>query len=266
MDSSGGSPSRLRFAQVGRHFRKGRQLRWALKGVDLDVAPHEFVALVGPSGCGKSTLLNMAAGLLMPSSGSVHFDGGPVTEVNTRVGYVTQRDNLLPWRTVQGNIELPLEIREVDPGERRRLAAQIISLVGLEGFEKHYPGELSGGMRTRVNLARTLVYATDTWLMDEPFAALDAQLKLLLQDELVRLQERFRTTVLYVTHDLSEAVALADRVVVLGTHPGHVRHIEVIPTRRPRNVLEDPYTPEFNEIRHRLWNLIQTDLRRRESA
>src|SRR3984957_9627603 len=207
----------IRLAGVGKRFvTRDREVE-ALQPIDLAIHAHEFVALVGPSGCGKSTILNLIAGLLPPSSGVVLYDGTAVARPDRRVGYMTQKDTLLPWRTAADNVRIALELkcRAVPRAEADARVAQIIGLVGLSGFERHYPSELSGGMRKRVGLARTLIYEPETLLMDEPFGALDAQLKLLMLDQLQRLTQQRRMTVVFVTHDLGEAITLADRVVVL---------------------------------------------------
>src|ERR1700681_472908 len=206
----------ISLSDAGKEFSaRGKTLR-ALEPLTLDVARQEFVALVGPSGCGKSTILNLIAGLLRPSEGVVSYDGMAVTGPNRRVGYMTQKDTLLPWRTAADNIRIALELkcRAVPRAEANARVAQMIDLVGLGGFERHYPAELSGGMRKRVALARTLTYEPETLLMDEPFGALDAQLKLLMLDQLQDLTRQRRMTVVFVTHDLGEAITLADRVVV----------------------------------------------------
>jgi NitT/TauT family transport system ATP-binding protein len=178
--------NKVRLAGVGKKFAmRGREIQ-ALQPVDLEVKREEFVALVGPSGCGKSTILNLVAGLMPPSEGGVFYDDDPVGGINRRVGYMTQKDTLLPWRNTADNIRISLELkcRSVPKKEAADKVAQIIELVGLKGFESHYPAELSGGMRKRVSLARTLIYEPETLLMDEPFGALDAQLKLLMLNEL----------------------------------------------------------------------------------
>src|SRR3990170_8475967 len=172
---------------VARGERRRRRAFLALHGVNLAIQPGRFVSFVGPSGCGKSTLLNMVAGLVRPTDGAVWYKGAPVLGVNTDVGYITQDDNLLPWRTLLENVEVALEFRGVGAGERRTRAQGFIERVGLSGFEHHYPHELSGGMRKRTALIRTLIYEPDVILMDEPFGPLDAQTRVILQDELLRL-------------------------------------------------------------------------------
>jgi NitT/TauT family transport system ATP-binding protein len=254
-----GSGRGLRFEGVSKVFTAHSDNRpfLAVRDVELDVPQGRFVCLIGPSGSGKSTLLNMAAGLFLPTKGTVYHDGTPVRAVNTRVGYITQQDNLLPWRTLEANVAVGLEIRRTSRAERRRRVAETIELVGLQGFEKHYPAQLSGGMRKRATLARTLIYSPDTLLMDEPFGALDAMLKNTLQLELLRLWEQDRKTVLFVTHDLDEAILLADEIVVFGTDPGRIIHVETVDFERPRTLTDIRRTQEFTAVWERLWALIE---------
>lgn len=252
----------IRLEGVGKSFvARGKEIR-ALEPTDLAVRPREFVSLVGPSGCGKSTALNMVAGLLQPSEGVVLYDQNPLRGVNQRVGYMTQKDTLLPWRDVNGNIGISLELRcrPTPPGEAKDRIAQMVELVGLKGFEHHYPGELSGGMRKRVALARTLIYEPETLLMDEPFGALDAQLKLLMQDQLQRLTRARNITVVFVTHDLGEAIALSDRVAVFSARPGRIRVLRDILLERPRNVFDIRFTREFGELHEELWNVLKHEV------
>lgn len=239
---------------------RGRIIR-AVDDMTLEVPERQFVALVGPSGCGKSTILNMVAGLLKPSAGFVEYDGAPVSAANTRVGYMTQKDTLLPWRTVADNIGIAHELRcrKATRSERQDRVAEMIELVGLTGFERHFPAELSGGMRKRAALARMLIYEPETLLLDEPFGALDAQLRLVMQQELLRLVERRQMTVILVTHDLEEAVVMADRVVVFTSRPGRIRTSRDIPFERPRNPMELRFKPEFSAIHKELWNELKQE-------
>jgi NitT/TauT family transport system ATP-binding protein len=234
----------------------------ALQPTDLAVEPQEFVALVGPSGCGKSTILNLIAGLLQPTGGTVRYDGAAVQSVNRAVGYMTQKDTLLPWRTAADNVRIALELkcRAASRGEVESRVAQMIDLVGLNGFEKHFPAELSGGMRKRVALARTLIYEPETLLMDEPFGALDAQLKLLMLDQLQTLTQQRRMTVLFVTHDLGEAITLADRVVVFSARPGRIRTIRTIDLPRPRDVFRIRFTEDFAHLHEGLWDELKDEV------
>ena len=254
--------SKVQLLGASRSFDVRGQVIHALQPSNLQVGTREFVALVGPSGCGKSTILNMVAGLLAPSAGQVLYDGVPVLEPNRRVGYMTQKDTLLPWRNVIDNIGVALELkcRSVPRAEKARLIAQMIDLVGLQGFERHYPSELSGGMRKRVALARTLIYEPETLLMDEPFGALDAQLKLLMLDQMQRLTQDRQMTVLFVTHDLGEAITLADRIVVFSARPGSIRAVRDIPIERPRDVFRIRFAPEFARLYEELWNELKDEV------
>ncbi|WP_051357000.1 ABC transporter ATP-binding protein [Azorhizobium doebereinerae] len=233
-----------------------------LRDFSLVVAEGEFLAVVGPSGSGKSTVLNLLAGLDMPDEGHIACNGAPVDGVNTEIGYLTQHDSLLPWRTVEENVAVPLEIRGVAVSERRDRVHAMIASVGLKGFERHHPRQLSGGMRKRAMLARTLIYNPSTILMDEPFGPLDAQLKLVLQAELMRLWSESRKTVVFVTHDIVEAITLADRVVVLSPRPSRVKLGERIAIGRPRSVHDVRFAPAFEDHYRRLWGAIETDIGR----
>jgi NitT/TauT family transport system ATP-binding protein len=229
----------------------------ALHDVSLDIPPGEFVCLVGPSGCGKSTLLNIAAGLLHTTGGEVTCNGAPIRGVNTGVGYLTQHSALLPWRTVEGNVAVPLELQGVRRAARRERVQAALKLVGLAHVARHYPSQLSGGMQRRLALARMLVYGPTILLMDEPFGALDAQLRMELQQELLRIWERDKRTVLFVTHDLEEAMMLGDRIVVLGAHPGRIIHEERIAFPRPRDLNILRLTEDFRTVGTRLWRMLE---------
>lgn len=257
----------LQFDHVAKHFRSKERSIVALDDADISVREGEFLSIVGPSGCGKSTLLNMAAGLMPPTRGTVFYRGKQVLGVNTNVGYVTQRDNLIPWRRVHENVRVALEIRGTTNGaDREALVGEVIERVGLAGFAHHYPAELSGGMRKRVTLARTLIYNPETLLMDEPFGALDAQLKLVLQNELLDLwSEDESKTIVFVTHDLNEAVALSDRVVVLSARPSRVKVIREVDLPRPRDVFAIRFDRRFTELSHELWEILQADIMKGES-
>lgn len=234
----------------------------AVDGIDIEVPSESFTALVGPSGCGKSTVLNMVAGLLKPTEGVVTYDGKPVSGPNVRVGYMTQKDTLLPWRTVEDNVGIAFELacRRLPKAEQVDRVREIIELVGLKGFERHYPSELSGGMRKRAAFARMLIYEPETLLLDEPFGALDAQLRLIMQQELLRLVERRRMTVILVTHDLEEAIAMADRVLVFTSRPGRIRATRTIPFERPRDPVNLRFRPEFGKLYEDLWNELKDEV------
>ena len=232
----------------------------ALRNVSLSIAESEFVAIVGPSGCGKSTLLSLVAGLLKPIRGEVHYANRPVNGINTRAGYMTQKDTLLPWRTVEANISLPLEIRGISKEERRERAHQLARLVELQGFENAYPHELSGGMRRRVLLARSWIYDPETLLMDEPFGALDAQTRLVLQNELLKLWYQRRKTVIFVTHDLGEAISLASRVIVMSRRPGTIKADRVIDLGHPRDIFQIRFSPEYSRLHEELWTSLRDEV------
>ena len=245
----------IRVEKVIRSFVHNQQEIPVLNGITLEIEQGSFVVLVGPSGCGKSTLLNIIAGLLPATTGSVYYKDRPVVNPHLEMGYLTQKDTLMPWRNIEHNIEMPLEIRSVNNRERKRRARELMRIVGLAGFEKSYPRELSGGMLRRASLARMLVSNPETLLLDEPFAALDAQLRLELQGELLRLWSGSGKSVIFVTHDIEEAIALGDRVVVLGSQ-GRIVLDEYVNLPRPRDVAEIRFQPQFVEIHHRLWDAL----------
>lgn len=232
----------------------------ALEGVDLEVREGEFLAIVGPSGCGKSTLLEILAGLTVPTTGEARIGGEALRGPHPDVGIVFQEESTFPWLSVWGNIEFGLRMRGVAAAERWRRVEEMVRLVGLVGFENHLPGQLSGGMRQRVAIARTLVLRPRILLMDEPFGALDAQTRLIMGDELLRLWERLRATVIFVTHDIGEAVRLAERVVLMTARPGRIK--EVVPVRlpRPRDFEAVSAHPEFNSLVARLWGSLKAEV------
>ena len=254
------------FVGISKRFRRGSEVFLALKDVDLHIHSGEFVCIVGPSGCGKSTLLNLLAGLMEPSRGEVRMAGSRIAYPNTRVSYMTQKDTLMPWRTVAKNISLPLEIAKRPKGEIKDLVDAMIRTVGLEKFENSYPWQLSGGMRKRVILGRTLIRDPDVLLADEPFGALDAQLRMILQEELQRLWMETGKTILFVTHDIGEAVALADRVIVMSARPGEIKLDRRITMERPRNVYRISTHPEFTEHVAELWEALRDDMRAGEDV
>jgi len=225
----------------------------AMGPTTLQVRKGEFLAIVGPSGCGKSTLLNMVAGMLRPAEGAVRYDGATVSGPNSDVGYITQKNYCLPWRTVERNVRLPLEFRGVPAAEIGPRVQRAIKQVGLAGFEKAYPRQLSGGMLQRVMIARTLAYAPQTYLMDEPFGSLDAQLRMRMHGELLTLWESTGATIVFVTHDLQEAITLADRVVVMSKRPGLPKLVIDIDLPRPRDVVDVHANPAFGAYFKQLW-------------
>ena len=225
----------------------------ALRDVEFDVAGGEFVAIVGPSGCGKSTLCELAAGLARPTRGALSFRAESIRGPHPAVGIVFQEDSTLPWFTVLENVAFGLRARGLPRAERETRAAGMVELVGLSGFERHYPRQLSGGMRQRVAIARTLVLEPELILMDEPFGALDAQTRLLMGEELLRIWERVGATILFVTHDIEEAVRLADRVVVMSARPGRVKRVVAVPLRRPRHDGDPATRAEADRLADAIW-------------
>ncbi len=232
----------------------------ALQGVDLTVAPGEFCAVVGPTGCGKSTTLALISGLEPPSRGEVTVLGAPVNGVGRSVGYMFQRDAVFPWKTVLDNVAAGPRFRGMRGSEATERAREWIVRVGLAGFEGHYPHQLSGGMRKRVALAQTLITEPQILLMDEPFSALDVQTRALMENELLDLWAATGASVVFVTHDLEEAVALADRVVVITAGPGTVKAVYPVDLPRPRNIQEIRFLPAFNQIYQEIWSSLKDEV------
>jgi NitT/TauT family transport system ATP-binding protein len=243
---------------VWKEFAKGERRVMALQDIDLDVAPREFVAILGPSGCGKSTLLNMVAGFDHPTRGTVKVEGEEIVEPSPRRCVVFQEPALFPWLTVMDNVVFGPKNRGQPAAEYRPRAAQIIEQVGLRGFEASYPAELSGGMRQRVGIARVLIMEPKVLLMDEPFGSLDAQTRTLMQELLLALWERHHQTVLFITHDIEEALLLADRVCVMTARPGRIKKSIAVPMPRPRSI-ELTLSPEFNALRREVLDLIREE-------
>lgn len=237
-------------------YSSGRRETLAVDGATLDVGEGEFVALVGPSGCGKSTLLKVVAGLIPADAGTVLVGGEPVRGVPGGVGMVFQNDALLPWKSVRDNVRLPLALRGLGSRERDAEIVRLLDLVRLTGFEDFYPRALSGGMRKRVALARTLAYDPRLFLMDEPFGPLDAQTRILIGREFLTIWERLGKSVLFVTHDVEEAIALADRVLVMSPRPGRIVAEFPIDVPRPRDYEEIRFTPEFRELQRAIWHAL----------
>ena len=238
--------------------RTGEQIT-AVDNLDLTVAPQEFVSIVGPSGCGKSTFLKVVAGLAEPTSGTVMLNGKPLTEAADRRAMVFQDASLFPWYSVMRNLTYGLECRGVSPKTARAVVAPLLDKVGLSGFEKHYPYELSGGMQQRVNLARALAVDPEILLMDEPFAALDAQTREIMQAELLRIWADTRKTVLFVTHQIDEAIFLSDRVIVMSARPGRIILDTAVDLPRPRS-LEIKESPEFLSMQKKVWSLLEDEV------
>jgi NitT/TauT family transport system ATP-binding protein len=233
----------------------------AVQEVSFSVGGGEFVAIVGPSGCGKSTVLNLIAGLAPVSQGRIVIDRRAVEGVDRRLGFVFQRDALLPWKTVAQNVALPLLFRRVEPAVARARVAEWIARIGLTGFEQYHPYQLSGGMRKRVALAMTMVYEPEIILMDEPFGALDVQTRNLMENDLLEIWAQLRRTVVFVTHDLEEAIALSDRVVVMTASPGRVKAEYRIDLPRPRSVTEIRFHPDFARLYETIWKDLKDEVR-----
>src|SRR5712691_4393761 len=252
------SAPKLCVADVSMTFKTPTGAFHALAPVTLSIPQGRFVSLIGPSGCGKSTIFNIIAGLLEPSGGRVLIDGVDATGTIGRVGYMLQKDLLLPWRTVLDNVILGMEIQGVPLREARQRALPLLLRYGLSGFEYLYPNSLSGGMRQRAALLRTLLFDTDVILLDEPFGALDAQTKLQMQEWLMQLWSDFKKTVVFVTHDVEEAIYLSDEIHVMGTRPGRV--LQTIPITLPRpRVRTTALTPAFIAIKERCLGLLHVN-------
>jgi NitT/TauT family transport system ATP-binding protein len=255
------APAKIRLSNIGIIFRpRDRGAVEAVRGVSLDVPDGSIVTIVGPSGCGKSTLLNVVSGLLQPSAGFAEVNGAKVNGIRHDVGYMFARDGMMPWRTAAENVEFGLEVRGV--ASRRAVAREWLRRVGLDKFEDHYRHELSQGMRQRVAVARTFAVEPDILLMDEPFGALDSQTRLLLQALFLSVWERNKRTVLFVTHDLHEAIFLSDIVVVFTNRPGRVKSIIPVELSRPRPPpAELAIAPEFRDIYSRIWSDLKDEVR-----
>jgi len=250
----------LQIEGIRKEFAGGAVPVVALEAVDLGIERGEFITLVGPSGCGKSSLLTLISGLAPPSGGRIRLDGREILGTDRQVGFITQQDNLFPWRTLIDNVALALELAGIGTAERQREATRWIKRVGLEGFERAYPHQLSGGMRQRANIIRTLIYAPAVILMDEPFGPLDAQTRQSLQALLLSIWETQRSTVLFVTHDLTEAIALADRVVLMSARPGRIVRVDRVDIPRPRDIFHLHDLPEFRRLYDALWNELAVQL------
>jgi NitT/TauT family transport system ATP-binding protein len=243
---------------VTKSFPVGRDRLLALDEIDLDVRTGEFVTLVGPSGCGKSTLLDLISGLETPTSGRIRIDGRDVTGPGLDRGVVFQQYALFPWRTALANVSFGLETKGVRRRERTARAREVLDLVGLSGFADRYPHQLSGGMKQRVAIARSLAYEPEVLLMDEPYAALDAQTREALQDQLLDIWRRLGTTIVFITHSIEEAVYLGQRAAVMTSRPGRIKHILDIDLPKTEDVRA---TPEFAAQRHEIWQLLRSEIR-----
>ncbi len=256
--------TRITVEALDKRFKTAGDDVIAVDNVSFEVRQGEFVALLGPSGCGKSTILNMVAGLLAKSGGRISIDADDVVtgQVNRKVGYIFQRDTVFPWRTVEANIGYGLEIAGVAKAERDAKVARAIEVSGLAGFAKSFPRMLSGGMRQRVALMRTLIMEPEILLMDEPFGALDTHTKLEMHKTLLEIWERERQTVLFVTHDLGEALTLSSRIILLSARPGRLKEDFEVPFARPRDAVSLRETDEFGRLYSHIWHSLGQEFRR----
>jgi len=254
-------PAAIEFDNVSLAFGGGEAgPMLALDGVSFAAPQGQITTVVGPSGCGKTTLLRLVAGWLKPSAGRTVYRGREVAGLNVGVGFVTQDSNLFPWATALGNVEFPLAVRGVPAAERRDRARDWLNAVGLSGFEDSYPAQLSGGMQKRVAIARTFIYEPDVILLDEPFGALDAQTRMMLHHQLLQLWQKRKMTMLFITHDLVEAITLSDHVLVMTKRPGRVKDLYPIPLPRPRNVFEIYLEPGFDATYAALWQHFKSEI------
>lgn len=253
---AGNSRNLVEFDNVSLKFEQNSSL--TIDKVSLAVERGKFLSVIGPSGCGKTTLLNLIAGLLKPTGGEVRCGGKPVSGINTDVAYITQDPNLLPWLTVGANVGLPLKLRGASKKEQQQEVAAWLELVGLSGWEDHFPRQLSGGMRKRVSIARALISNPRVVLMDEPFGPLDAITRMRLQQDLLDLSEKAERTVIFVTHDLSEAISLSDEVAVMAGGPGKIKGVLPVPIDRPRTILDLPELPIYSQLGKQLWALFNS--------
>jgi len=245
--------NKLKLDHLSVRYENKGESTLAVTDVNLTVKNGEFVSVVGPSGCGKSTLLKVVSGLLKPSEGTAYIDGKPITDVPESIGMVFQNDALLPWKSVIDNIRLPLAIKGQSRTEQEDKARDLIKMVGLEGFEHFYPSRLSGGMRKRVALARAFAHDPSLYLMDEPFGPLDAQTRVSIGEEFVKMWERVGKSVLFITHDIEEAIALSDRVVVMTGRPGTIKAEFEVPLERPRPFYDIRFDSRFKELQKEIW-------------
>jgi len=252
----GGRKVKLKAINVTKVFEEGNRRVMALQDFSLEVRENEFTVIVGPSGCGKSTFLYLVAGFEKPTKGEIFLDGKLITKPGPDRGFVFQEPTLYPWKTVLGNIMFGLEITGVPKEEAKKRAMRLIKMVGLKGFENAYPHTLSGGMKQRVGIARALAYDPEILLMDEPFGALDAQTRKVMQRELTRIWEQTKKTVLFVTHSVIEAVYLADTIVVMTARPGRIKGIIEVNLPRPRSYTDEKYLA----IREKVLNLLEEEV------
>jgi NitT/TauT family transport system ATP-binding protein len=247
---------------VTKVFTTGKdQSLLAVDNLSFEIGDGEFLCLLGASGCGKSTILNMFAGFIQPTSGEVLLRDKPIVDIEPRCGMIFQSYALFPWKTVRGNVEFGLLMKGLSRAERRERAAAFIEMVNLRGFEEHYPAELSGGMQQRVTIARLLAADPEVLLMDEPFAALDAMTRQVMQEELLRIQERSGKTVVFITHSIDEALILSSRILVMSARPGRIKAVITNDLSTPRHIAVQ-VSPEYGKLKSTVWDLIESEVRR----
>ena len=232
----------------------------AIRHIDLEVRDGELLAIVGASGCGKSTLLNIMCGMIEPTGGEVKIDGERISSGSHRIGYISQTDTLLPWRKIDSNVALGLELEGISKRERLERARQMMALSGLKGFEKMYPHELSGGMRKRAVIIRALIQNPEIIFMYEPFGPLDVFTREALQKEILKMWGERKNTIVYITHDIAEAITLADRIVLLSRRPSVIKNEYIVDLERPRVIEECKYNPKFLQLEKQIWNDIKDEL------
>jgi NitT/TauT family transport system ATP-binding protein len=266
MHTQSGTQPKISFAGVQKRYpgKRAAESTLALDSFDFDIAPAEIVSIVGPTGCGKSTAMNVLAGFEQPSAGAVSVDGVVITAPGSDRGVVFQQPSLFPWLSVLSNVVLGVKCRGGDPGEYGPRAMRLLDEVGLKGFERHYPYQLSGGMQQRVQIARALINEPDILLMDEPFGALDYQTRLLMQKLLLRLWAHFRPTILFITHDVGEAIFISDRVIAMTRRPGRVKVTVEVHAPKPRDY-EFIGSPEFTRLERELVMAVQSEVEGRET-
>jgi NitT/TauT family transport system ATP-binding protein len=265
MTEAPASDPKIRVRDLGLRYRRADQsepVAPALVHVSFEVGAAEFVAIIGPSGCGKSTLLKIISGLLRPTAGDVELDGRPVERVPEGIGFLFQADALLPWRTARQNVEVGARLAGTPPAEARQRATALLEELGLGQALDKFPGELSGGMRKRVAMARTLAYSPSMFLLDEPFAALDAQTRIQVGNRFLRVFQRLGQSVVLVTHDIDEAIAMADRVVVMTAAPGRVAAEFPINLPKPRDYYQSRFEPSFRDLQSRIWEVLRLQMER----
>ena len=233
----------------------------AVDNISFEINEGEFICLLGASGCGKSTILNMFAGFTQPTAGEVLLRNKPIVEIEPRCGMIFQSYALFPWKTVRGNVEFGLKVKRLSGPECRERAAAFIDMVGLRGFEDHYPAELSGGMQQRVTIARLLAADPEVLLMDEPFAALDAMTRQVMQEELLKIQEQSGKTIVFITHSIDEALVLSSRIFVMSARPGRIKAIIANSLPTPRHISVQ-FSPEYGKLKAAVWELIESEVRR----